>query len=483
MPPLQNALSSLFWPLLEAVSAVLAGVVAVLVIAGIIGAEAFGLGSIALGIVLVLQVGVNSLVHDALVRSERLLPDDVDVAFTASLVAAVSTGLLAALAAPLVSQYLNQERLSVLIWAFLPMLLLSALPMTMIAERRRSLDFSTVAHHQIAGRVLGTLAGILAALWGAGVWSLVIQSLSAAAYTFAALALLAPRWPRLRFSWRRLAPMLSFCSPIIGSQLLIHGTSWLFLISMGRWHGLIAAGHWSVATRIAESLLGGITQAVYNVALARLALHQTARDRLTRALMKGQALAAVAAIPLLVALAAVAEPLMVLLLGPSWAPAGRLALGPLVGSFLLIRQLLPSTALRVVGNSTVSLTATLANAMAAAAGLILFGGYSPYAVSAVYALSILPGYTLLFMAAVREFHLSWQRELLTLGRDLTLAVAAFAFGRNLAGQLSEPSPLVDVIVAGCAAFMAAAMLLMLIEPKFFRTIFEHGRYQRPVRSE
>ena len=374
MPPGPHALSSLFWPIIEALTAVLTGLVAVLVIARLIGAEAFGLGSIAFGIVLVLQVGVNSLVHDALVRIEQLIPEDVDVAFTASVIAAVLVGLLAAIAAPHLGQYLNQQSLAVLIWAFLPMLLLSALSMTMIAERRRSLDFTTVAHHQIAGRILGTIAGILGALWGAGVWSLVIQSLSTTAYTFAALSVLAPRWPRLRFSWARLAPMLKFCSPIIASQLLIHGTGWLFLTGMGQWHGLVAAGQWSVATRIAESLLGGIMQAVYNVALARLALYQTARERLNKMLLQGQTLLAVAAIPLLVGLAAAAEPIIVLLLGPSWAPAGHLVFGPLVGSFLLIRQMLPSTALRVVGNSAVSLTATLANTLAAGIGLVLSAG-------------------------------------------------------------------------------------------------------------
>ncbi|HET7848462.1 MAG TPA: oligosaccharide flippase family protein [Pseudolabrys sp.] len=467
---LQSTLKSLIWPFIEAISGILSGAVAVLVIARIIGAEAFGLGSIALGVVLIAQVGVNSLVHDALVRSEHLVRDDVDVGFTASVVAAIAIGLIVASAAPVVAYFVKHDAITILVWAFTPILVFSALPMTMIAERRRALDFNTVAIHQIIGRSVGVVLGVGAALEGAGVWSLVIQYTCASMYMAIAMYALAPRWPRLRFSWERLAPMLSFCSPIIASQLMIYATNWFFLFTMGRWHGLGAAGHWSVAMRLADGLFGGIMQAAYQVALASLALHQAARERLRDALVKGQALSGLVAIPLLVALAAAAEPLLQLLLGPGWGPAGQLALGPLVGSFLFLRQILPSTALRVIGISAVSLAATLANAATACAGLVLFGHYSPLAISAVYALSILPGYSLIYFVAARKFSLPVERGLAALGRDLALAMMAFALARSITGQLHSPSLLLKVAVAGSTAFLVAAVLLALSQRKFFQAV-------------
>src|SRR5579885_1601621 len=327
---LPAAMRSLIWPFIEAGTAVVAGAVAVLVIARLIGAEAFGSGSIALGIVLITQVIINSLVHDALIRSEQLPSEDVDVAFTATLIAAAIMGLLVAAMAPFVGLLLRHPHIAVYIWAFIPILFLGGLPVTLIAERRRALDFNTVAIHQIIGRFVGTALGLSAAWYGAGVWSLVIQYTCTGGYTAIAMYALAARYPRFRFSWTRLKPMLGFCSPIIGSQLGVHATTWLFLFAMGRFHGLVSAGHWSVATRIADSLFRGVMQAAYHVALARLALHQLARDRLRSALIKGQTLSGLAAIPLLVALAAAAEPVVQLLLGSSWAPAGRLAIGPLV---------------------------------------------------------------------------------------------------------------------------------------------------------
>jgi len=481
---LRATLKSLFWPLVEAGSGVLAGAVAVLVIARIIGAEAFGLGSIALGIVLIAQVGVNSLVHDALVRSERLSSKDIDVAFTASLCGALAVGLLMILAAPTVARLSKHDDLTNVIWAFVPMLVLSVLSITMIAERRRALDFNTVAIHQIVGRILGTIAGITAALVGFGVWSLVIQYTCASAYTSAAMYVLASRWPRLRMSWTRLAPMLGFCSPIIASQFMIYATNWVFLFTMGRWHGLVAAGHWSVATRIAESLFGSVMQAVYNVALARLALQQGAPERIRYSLLRGEAISSVAAIPLLVTLAVTAKPLMELLLGSSWAQAGELALGPLVGSFLLIRQILPSTALRVVGISRFAFIATSANAAVAIIGVLLWAGHSPFAISGIYAFSMLPGYLVISVAAARKFDLSLERRLLTLGLDLTIAVAAFALARSVAGQLEDSSLLLRIVVAGSTAFIVSGLLTAIARRDLFRAIvkLEPGTARSPVKG-
>jgi O-antigen/teichoic acid export membrane protein len=481
---LETTLKSLFWPFVEAISAVLTGAVGVLVIARIIGAEAFGLGSIALGIVLIAQVGVNSLVHDALVRSERVSSEDIDVAFTASVAGALVVGSLAIVAAPLIALLSKQKDLTGVIWAFVPMLVLSALSITMIAERRRALDFNTVAFHQIGGRVLGTILGITAAMSGFGVWSLVIQYTCASAYTSTAMFVLASRWPRVRFSWLRLAPMLHFCSPIIASQLIIYATNWFFLFTMGRWYGLGAAGHWSVATRIAESLFGSVLQAVYHVALARLALHQSVLGRLRESLLKGDALSGLATIPLLVAVAATAEPLLGLSLGPSWVPAGQLALGPLVGSFLLVRQILPSTALRVIGISAYGLMATLANTLVAVGGVLLFGRHSPLAVSAIYALSMLPGYLLIQFVAARKFHLSLERDLYALCRDLALAAVAFGLGQGVSGQLQDQALLVKVAAAGSTAFLVAAFLMAITRLKTFRTIlkFEVSGLRSPIKG-
>jgi O-antigen/teichoic acid export membrane protein len=213
-------------------------------------------------------------------------------------------------------------------------------------------------------------------------------------------------------------------------------------------------------------------QAVYNVALVRLAMHQAALERVKDALLKGEALFGLATIPLLVALAAIAEPLLEFVLGASWESTGQLVLGPLVGSFLLVRQILPTTALRAIGISGVSLTATVISAVTAGVGLILFGHISPLAISAVYALSILPGYAVIHLVASRKLSIPMERGVLDLCRDLTLAIAAFALAHAITAELRDPSLLVQIVVAGCSAFLLAGTALTIVQRNFFRSLFK-----------
>ena len=218
--PLSGVLRSLPWPAVELISAMISGAITVFFIARMIGAEAFGRGSIAFGVVLVMLVGVNSLVHDALVRLPDLQWEDVDLGFSASLALALIFSLAGALVAPWLGYLFDDQRISHLTWAFLPLLPLAALSEPLIAVHRRALDFRTVARHQIGGRTLGAVLGLIAAWYGAGAWSLVLQYVGSACYLTVAMIASAGRLPRLRFSWRRAAPLLAFCSPIIASQLL-----------------------------------------------------------------------------------------------------------------------------------------------------------------------------------------------------------------------------------------------------------------------
>lgn len=456
-----SAFRSLLWPVLDAVSTVLLGVVSVLVLARLIGDEAFGLGAIALGVVLVPFVAVNSIVHDAIICQEDLRTEDIDSAFTGSLcfglAALLATG---ALAVP-IGQLLQEPRLPVLIWAFSPLLVLHALFTPILAVRRRQNDFTTVGRHQIVARLLGAFAGILSALNGANVWSLVAQQLTTGIYMAAAMFLVAPRCPRLNLGWSRLLPMIKFCLPIIVSQLLSQGTTRLFLVAMGYWHGLAAAGHWGVATRIAESLSVMATHALYNVALVHLSRLRGARELLAEALARAQGVFVITSLPLLAAFAAAADPLAVLLLGQNWAPTGNLLLGTVLGSFFVIRRMLPITTLNAIGRSRVSTTAAIADCATAGVGLLLFGALAPVAVAAVFALSTSAGYIVVVLAIAAELGRSVVRETVSLARDLFCGCLAVALGRAASILPADPSILKQTLYAAGAALVSAALMMVL----------------------
>jgi teichuronic acid exporter len=468
--PLSGILGSLPWPVAESVSAMITGAVTVFVIARLIGAENFGRSSIALGLIVIMLVGVNSLVHDALVRMPDLQPEDVDAGFSASIALAIVFSAIAAFSAPFIGDVFDDPHIAALIWGFIPMLPLAAVSEILIAERRRTLDFRTVAQNQIAARLLGGTIGVVAAFQGAGAWSIVMQYVAFAAFSTVAMLAHATRWPRLRFSWARLSPMLGFCGPIIASQLLTQGTSRLVLMGMGHWHGLAFAGYWSVATRIAESTFGGLIQAAYNVGLAHFSLQQNARDQLAVSLREAQAVAVIIAVPTLAAVAAAAEPITLLLLGEKWTPVSVLMLGPLLASYLLIRRMFVTTALRVIGLSSASLVSSMVEGVAVLVALVIAGRISPVAVTVINPFGVMIGFLPLIYLLAREFQLSGAQQLALIGRDLAFGLAAFALGRQAITLVPFESLFIDTIVAGSTAFVVAATLLIWSDVKLVKAL-------------
>lgn len=457
------------WPMAEAIAALFTGAASVFIIARLIGADEFGRSSIALGIILIMVVGVNSLVHDALVRMPDMQTEDRDTGLTASLVLAAVFMLLAAAASPLVARIYGDRHLGALILGFMPLLPLAAVSETLIAERRRALDFRSVARTQITGRVLGGCLGIAAAFLHAGAWSLVLQYVTISIYVAAVMLLRVKNRPRLRLSWVRLSPMLAFCGPIIGSQVMTQATGRLILLAIGHWHGLAFAGYWSAATRISENLFGGLMQAAYNVGLAHFSVKRDRHDMLA-GLQEAQAVTAILSVPMLAALAAASEPLTRLLLGASWGPVSELMYGPLIVSFLQIRRMFPTTTLRAIGRSEFSLIVSLVELVTLTLAFIALGRLSPVAFSLVYPLGALAGSLPIFTLLVREFSTPPWQQLMLLLREAATGLLAFLAGKQAILLLPDKSVFTQLLAGGGVAFILAATLLILIDAGLVRRI-------------
>jgi teichuronic acid exporter len=464
--PVNGILRSMPWPAAEAVTALLTGAISLFVIARLIGADEFGRAAIALGIVLILQVGVNSLVHDALVRMPDMQPEDFETGFTATFAVAVLFTAIAMISAPAIGRIYDDQRLALLIVGFVPILILAAISETLIATYRRGLEFRAVAQKQIAGRFIGGVLGVTAALLQAGAWSLVVQNVVIASYITGAMLIHAGALPRFRISWQRLRPMLSFCAPIIASQVMTQATSRLLLMGMGRWHGLTVAGFWSAATRLSENLFGGLMQAAYNVSLAHFALRQNARGALLANLYDAQAVTSILSIPVLTGLAVTSRPLTLLLLGGNWLPVATLMLGPLVVCMLQIRRMFPNAALRAVGRSGISLVVSIVEFATLAIAFLAVGRVSATTFTFVYPLGVLAGSLPIFALVVRELGASASGQVLLFIKDAAVALIAFLVGRVVMGSVGD-GMLIQLFAGGTSAFVTAATLLFAADVKTF----------------
>jgi PST family polysaccharide transporter len=200
-----------------------------------------------------------------------------------------------------------------------PTFLLNGLTTQYRAQLVRELRFGRLAFADVSGQIAGLVAAVAAALAGAGYWALVIQQL-VQALAVLALMLLAGRWlpgpPRrgvemrgfMRFGWNLMA-----------SQLLAYFSSNIGQMIVGQRLGAAPLGLYNRAFALLMMPLTQLNAPATTVALPVLSRLQGERERYAAYLLRGQATLMHFIIAVFAVACALADPLIVLVLGGQWA--------------------------------------------------------------------------------------------------------------------------------------------------------------------
>lgn len=181
-----------------------------------------------------------------------------------------------------------------------------------------AIDFRTRAKISVSVTLFTGIIGLWMAYMGYGVWALVIQSVfSSLLYTI--LLWIFVRWiPQLIFSWKSFKEMFSFGSKLLASALLdtVYGN--VYTLVIGKFFSPTTLGLYARAgsfTQFPSSNLTGILQGVTFPVLSSI---QNETERLANVYKRFLRMSAFIIFPLMIGLAAVANPLVRILLTDKW---------------------------------------------------------------------------------------------------------------------------------------------------------------------
>lgn len=466
-------LRSLGWSALDTVGTLVLGLGSIVLLARLIGPTEFGLGALAVGLMLLVLLPTGSLVHDAIVQKAEISPEELDTALSVSMVvAALACIAVAALAWP-VAVLMGEPRLTWVIWALLPTVVAGAATAPLIAERRRAMEFGLVSRWQLASRAAGLALAVGAALAGSGVWATVVQQLATTGLLALGLVLGSPRPLRWRLDWQTAKPLLGFSHHIVWTQLLLQASDRLFLLAVGYVGGVAAAGYWGAASRIVESFTGIVNVTSYHVALARLARLQHDRVALARAMVDGRSLLMLSLVPILTGMASFTDPLIRLTLGEAWLPAGALVLWMLLGALVGTHVLVPAVALNALGHARANLVAGVATGLVSLLGVILAGPVGMTMIAAVRGGAPLAGWLVVERRLARELPEVARHGTSDLLLALLVVVTSLLLARNLAPILFAEELARSVLEAGLAGTLAFA-LLAAAHARTVRALIRHA---------
>ena len=235
----------------------------------------------------------------------------------------VSIALYAILyaAAPAISDFFKEPVLTDVLRVLGWVLVINAfgiIPRTILV---RNIDFKTQTKVSVISSVVSGVVGISMAIAGWGVWSLVWQQLSRQFLNSLFLWLFCKWIPVWEFSVKSFKEMFNFGYKLLLSGLLDTVYKNIYYVVIGRFYNSAQLGQYTRAEQFNTIFSSNLTSVVQRVSYPVLSSIQEEPERLREAYRRVIKLTMLVAFACMLGLAAVAKPLIIILIGEKWMPA------------------------------------------------------------------------------------------------------------------------------------------------------------------
>ncbi len=311
----------LFWKVLEQGGSQGIQFVVALILARLMTPEEYGTISLITIFITIANTLVQSGFATALVQGREVEEEDYSSVFWITML--LSVLLYAALfaAAPRISAYFRTPVLAPLVRVMGFVLFPGAVVSIQTAVVSRTLRFRQLFQSTMAAVVLSGVVSIGLAMRGFGVWAMAAQQLVYYVSLMLVLFVTVRWYPRILFRTERLRRLFSFGWKILVSGLL--DTLWqnIYGLIIGRKYTSADLGAYNRGEQFPKLISSNLATAIQSVLLPAYSRKQDDPAVLQRMTRRSMRLSAFVLFPMMAGLAAVAEPLISLLLTEKWLVA------------------------------------------------------------------------------------------------------------------------------------------------------------------
>jgi teichuronic acid exporter len=290
-----------------------------ILLARLLAPEQFGLVAMLTIFFAVAQALLDSGFGSALIQRKDPTPTDESSVFYFNLFLGCAMAGMLYLAAPWIAAFYEQPRLTSMTRLWSVVLIINSFGIVQTSLMVRNLDFKRQAAVSVtSGLVSGAIAVVLA--WrGMGVWSLVWQQVSNSAVRACMLWIVNQWRPQPLFSFQSLREMFTFGSNMMANSLLNTFFDNLYSLVIGKLFSPVTLGYYNRASNLQNHASQSLAMMANRVTFPVFSRLQDDPARLKRGLQKAMTTLAFVQFPLLIGLAAVAKPMVLVLLTEKWA--------------------------------------------------------------------------------------------------------------------------------------------------------------------
>ena len=313
-----KAIKGVFWSGLDRFSGQAVHLLVLLVIARILSPKDFGLVGMLTVFIAISQALVDGGFTEALIRKQDRTNADSCSVFYFNIVLSCLTYLILFAIAPYVADFYNEPQLTKLMRVLCLVIIINSFGMIQRALYVADVNFKVLAKATFGSAVLSGIAGVIFALSGCGVWSLVFQQIISAILTASFLWGFSSWRPSKVFSLQSIKELFTFGSKMMISSLINTIFSNIYQLAIGKFFSAEKLGHYSQAAHITQLPSANISRIMDRVTYPVLCNLQNDEVRLATNYRKLLRMSVFVIFPMMCMLAALSVPLVEIVIGEKW---------------------------------------------------------------------------------------------------------------------------------------------------------------------
>lgn len=212
--------SGFFWKFSERILAQIISFIVSIILARILSPDDYGLVAMGMVFINIANVFVANGFSAALVQKQDIDEKDFSTVFYCSLVLSFFLYIIVFFSAPTIADFYETPLLCDILRVYGFILPLSSYKSVQNAYITKTMDFKKFFFSTLAGTITSAFVGIIMALKGFGVWSLVAQYFTNNIIDSVVLTFTIKWKPQLVFSRKKIRPLLSYGVKVLGADLI-----------------------------------------------------------------------------------------------------------------------------------------------------------------------------------------------------------------------------------------------------------------------
>ena len=316
-----KVLSGLAWRFAERCGAQGVSFIVSIVLARILSPSDYGLIGLITVFISIATVFAQSGLGQALVQRKNIDNTEFSTVFHFSLVFSIVLYVILFLCSPIIAHFYNEPLLINIIRVLGLTVIIGAVNSVQQAYVQKTMQFKRFFYSTLIGTIVSAIVGIIMAYTGFGVWALVGQQISNQVVNTIVLWFTVKWRPAFVFSINRAKRLFSFGWKLLCSSLIDTIYNNIYSLIIGKFYSAADLGYYNRGKQFPVLIVTNINDSISSVVYPMMAKLQDESDYLKRFVRRSIVTSTFLIFPAMAGLAAIAQPLVRLILTDKWLPA------------------------------------------------------------------------------------------------------------------------------------------------------------------